>query len=454
MYRLKLDSRDRCAPPYCRAWLERNVTSEEHAQLARSVAAESIILLKNKAALLPLRPSPATKRVAIIGAAAVAEAYDPQGAGQSKAHAWRYGDYYSGGGSGHVVAGNLVTPLAGLEARAKSLGIEVIASPSNNISAAVQAAMQADVAIVVAATTSGESVDRPNLSLDDGSDALIEAVAAQTNNTVVLVQVPGAVLMPWRHSVSSILTMFLGGQMTGAAWADVVFGDHAPTGRLPIMMPATEEDTIPPSTSLEIHYKEGLATSYRNRNFTSSFPFGHGLTYSTFDYSGASQIPCHPSNTKAALCVQLQVVNSGRGTAGTIVQLYMEFAPVARHPAPFLKGFERTGLLPPGSSANVTFELSSRDLSYYEESLGRWVLTPSAIAHFGESSQDIRQVLQLSLDSITTTTSSTAASTTSTSAASRGTGDDDSMSPSRFGAVASKAMFFLCLLPFLYWRDK
>eukprot|EP00930_Biecheleria_cincta_P040299 TRINITY_DN27617_c0_g1_i1.p1 TRINITY_DN27617_c0_g1~~TRINITY_DN27617_c0_g1_i1.p1 ORF type:complete len:819 (+),score=155.49 TRINITY_DN27617_c0_g1_i1:86-2458(+) len=446
MYRLKLDSRTRCTPPYCRAWMERNVTSEEHAQLARRVAAESVVLLKNEGALLPLRPSPATRRVAIIGAAAVAEAYDPQGAGQGREHAWRYGDYYSGGGSGHVVAGNVVTPLAGLEARARSLGVEVIASPSNSVSAAIQAAREADVAIVVAATTSGESVDRSNLHLDDDSDALIEAVAAQTNNTVVLLQVPGAVLMPWRHSVSSILTMFLAGQMTGAAWADVVFGDHAPTGRLPIMMPATAEDTIPPSTSLEIHYKEGLATSYRNRNFTASFPFGHGLTYSTFNYSGASQIPCHPNITKAALCVQLQVVNSGNNTAGTIVQLYIEFASVAGHPAPFLKGFERTGLLPPGSSTLVTFELSLRDLSYFKESLGGWVLTPFATAHFAESSEDIRQTLQLALDGITTTTSSTMASATSTAGTS---GGDDSMSRSGHGAVASNAMFFFCLLSLL-----
>lgn len=453
MYRLKLDSRTRCAPPYCRAWMERNVTSEEHAQLARRVAAESVVLLKNEGSLLPLRPSPATRRVAIVGAAAVAEAYDPGGAGQGKAHAWRYGDYYSGGGSGHMVAGNVVTPLAGLEACARSLGIEVIASPSNNITAGIQAARKADVVIVVAATTSGESVDRPNLHLDDNSDMLIGSVAASNDNTVVLLQVPGAVLMPWRHSVSSILTMFLGGQMTGAAWADVVFGEHAPTGRLPIMMPATAEDTIPPSTFLEIHYEEGLATSYRNRNFTSSFPFGHGLTYSTFNYSDALQIPCHRNNTKAALCVQLQVVNSGNNTAGTIVQLYMEFASVAGHPAPFLKGFERTGLLPPGSSTNVTFQLSKRDLSYYEESQGGWVLTPSATAHFAESSEDVRQTLQLSLDGVPTMTSSTTASSISTTGTSRNLEGNDPMSRSGYGAVASNSMFSFCLLLFLWWHD-
>jgi len=416
MFRLKLEVSTKCAPPYCKALLEKNVTSEEHTALAQRSAAESIVLLKNDGGLLPLQPK-TTRSIAIVGAAAAAKVYDPQGAGQGVADAWRFGDYYSGGGSGHVVAVPVVTPLAGLEARARALGIEVISSPSNNITAAVQAAREADVTIVVAATTSGEAADRDNLSLDDDADSLIEAVANLTNNTVVLTQVPGAILMPWRHAVPSIMTMFLAGQMTGAAWADVVFGDHAPSGRLPIMMPATAADTIPPSASSNIAYTEGLATSYRNNNFTASFPFGHGLTYSTFKYSDAMQIPCHPNSSEAVLCMQLEVSNSGGVTAGTIAQLYVEFAPVARQPSPILKGFESTGQLLPGSSKNLTFELTRRDLSYYEPS--GWLLTPSAKAHFGESSQDIRQELQLSLESIPSTTSTTAAipSTTSTTAA-------------------------------------
>lgn len=110
------------------------------------------------------------------------------------------------------------------------MGIRVLSSTDGNITAAVDAAKRADVAVIVAATTSGEAQDRANLQLDDEADALIGEVSQNSVSTVVLIQAPGAVLMPWRHSINSILTMFLGGQETGSAWADVVFGDHAPSG--------------------------------------------------------------------------------------------------------------------------------------------------------------------------------------------------------------------------------
>ncbi|CAE8600067.1 unnamed protein product [Polarella glacialis] len=215
MLRMGLETSTKCAPPHCQAWLQRNVTSAEHVALARSLAAESIVLLKNAGGLLPLSHS-TTRTIAVIGKAATAEAWNPDGAGQGVNDSWRFGDYYSGGGSGHVVAANVVTPLEGLRRRAALAGIDVISPPSNDVAEALAAAQRADVVIVVAATTSGESEDRPDLSLDDGVDDLIAALAA-------------------------------GGT------------------RNKVMMPATLSDTIEPSTSLEINYTEGLATSYRNR---------------------------------------------------------------------------------------------------------------------------------------------------------------------------------------------
>ncbi len=107
---------------------------------------------------------------------------------------------------------------------------------------------QADIAIVVVGATSGESVDRPNLTLERSGDELVEAVAAVAGgSTIVLMQICGAVLMPWKNKVGSILSMFLGGEATGSAWAQVLFGDVSPSGRLPIMMPETESDSIAPS---------------------------------------------------------------------------------------------------------------------------------------------------------------------------------------------------------------
>merc|ERR1719382_803064 len=103
-----------------------------------------------------------------------------------------------------------------------------------------------------------------NLWLDGFAEKLIRAVSKTAKHTVVLTQIPGAVLMPWRHQVSGILTMFLGGQETGSAWADVLFGDYAPPGRLPVMIPLTEADTIAPNPSPTVVYAEGMKTSYRN----------------------------------------------------------------------------------------------------------------------------------------------------------------------------------------------
>merc|ERR1719382_159805 len=112
-------------------------------------------------------------------------------------------------------------------------------------------------------------------------DALIEQVSRQATNTkvVVLLEIPGSVLMPWRDHVSGIAAMFLGGQEAGAAWADVLFGDRAPEGRLPVSIPAREEDTVPITTEGTIAYSEGLATGYRNLRVVPAFAFGHGLTY-------------------------------------------------------------------------------------------------------------------------------------------------------------------------------
>merc|ERR1719464_2162313 len=171
-------------------------------------------------------------------------------------------------------------------------GMRVYASPTNGIGGALRAAARADVAVVVAATTSGESEDRQHLNLDDGAEALIDAVARKAKKTVLL-QVPGAVVMPWRNGVEGILTMFLGGQETGHAWADILFGDHGPSGRLPVMIPATEADTIPPSSGKKAVYSEGMATSYRNKDFVAAFPFGHGLSYATFYLDSDPRIvPC------------------------------------------------------------------------------------------------------------------------------------------------------------------
>jgi beta-glucosidase len=417
IYRIRLANP--CRPPGCGHWYRRNVTAPAHVALARSVAAESVVLLRNEG-LLPLAASEELRTIAVIGAAAAAQSFDPHGEGQG-GKLWWQGDYYSGGGSGHVPAkpAGVVTALDGIRRRAARDGIEVLSSPTNNIKGAMRVARRADVAIVVAGSTSGESRDRESLALDGNADHLIAAVAKQAKHVIVLLQVPGAVLMPWKLAVDAILVMFLGGQETGNAWGDVLFGDHAPSGRLPIMMPETEADTVSPSTGASVVYSEGLETSYRNKRFAAAFPFGHGLTYTTFEYktptvieaeafdvdggrdllgddsSGSSGSGPRPVRAQKHINVCCPVRNTGGMAGKAVVQLYLELPPSAGHPAPLLKGFAKTSLLFPGDSETVTFKLTPRDLSYYDVDRGSWVMADEAVAHIGASSADIRQFMSL-----------------------------------------------------------
>jgi len=387
MYRLNLLYSMQCSPPHCADVERKNVSTEAHRKLAHAIATESVVLLKNVDKVLPIT-SDAVKTIAVVGSPAVAKPKE----NPLHLHLFPLGDYYSGGGSSHVTPAYVITPLDGIKQRAAVAGIKVISSATDSIPSATAAASQADVTIVVAATTSTETWDRKSLSLDNGADALIRAVTVKAKRTVVLMQVPGVVVMPWRDSVFGIATMFLGGQETGSAWASVVFGDHAPTGRLPMMFPASEKDTISPSGESHINYSEGLHTSYRNTNLTAAFPFGHGLTYTTFEYGNASAGKCIDLRST---CVRLPIRNDGKLAGQTTVQLYLEFPSVAGFRTPVLKGFQRTGELAPGASAEVTFRLQKRDVSYWD-SAGRWVVAPTLVAHLGESSADLRQTVHLS----------------------------------------------------------
>ena len=385
MYRHELFNTTKCAPPGCESFFRAQVSTRKHKDLARRAATDSIVLLQNKGAVLPFDAAK-VKTIAVVGGAAVGAIYNPLH-GQ-----WFIGDYYSGGGSGHVTAGSVVTPLDGIKAAAAAKGIQVVASVTDDVGAATSAAAQADVTVVVAATTSGESVDRSSLALDNNADALISAVAAAAKKTVVLVQAPGSFTTPWRDAVDAAAALFLGGEQTGAAWGSVLFGDVAPSGRLPVQLPASEADTIAPSGDGSIPYSEGMATSYRNTQVTAAFPFGHGLTFAAFNFSSAAQVPCGSGG--GAACVKLSVTNAGGACARAVPQLYARFPSAAKHPSPLLKGFVKTDALCAGTSADVTFRLTTRDVSYYDA--GEWVVAPSLTALIGASAADVQLQLPIS----------------------------------------------------------
>ena len=205
--------------------------------------------------------------------------------------------------------------------------------------------------------------------------------------------------------MAAAAVLFLGGQESGNAWADVLFGDVPPTGRLPITLPASEAQTIAPSLTETVRYTEGLATGYRATNATAhaAFPFGHGLSYTAFAFgtprlgsSTCSPVGCErpAGEPGCVLCAVLPVTNAGNTTAAAVPQLYLE-VPAAGWPAPLLRGFRKTTPIAPGDLLDVPFCLTARDLSFYRG--GGWVRAAAATAHFGASAGDLRASLSLRL---------------------------------------------------------
>lgn len=194
IYRLRLDENLGCIPPNCNAELASDQNTKEHHDLARTAATASVTLLKNNDELLPLDAGH-IKRIALLGVAASAAAGDISGG--SFAGDVDSGDYYAGGGSGHVMPKleSVVTPREGILRRATAAGIELVFAADNGVDAAKEAAKSADAVVFVGATSCTEGFDRPSLHLDHDADHIITEVAG-IRPTVVLMQTPGTVLTP------------------------------------------------------------------------------------------------------------------------------------------------------------------------------------------------------------------------------------------------------------------
>jgi len=377
IYRLRLDEQASCAPPDCRRERSSDQATSSHLKLARTAATSAVTLLKNDG-ILPLNSS-RIRRLAVIGSVA------------SLRQGERGRDYYTGGGSGRVPGKYVVTPLEGIQSRAREAGVAVLHNPSNYLPTSLDMVKQADATVVVVGSQTGEGGDRPHLSLDDGGDRLIHEVAQTGKPTIVLMQTPGVVLTPWRHEVAALANLFLAGQETGNAWAAMLFGDVSPGGKLPIMFPATGLDVIEPGRG-RVMYKEGLFTSYRS-GFKAAFPFGHGLSFTNFSFSDteATKVDC-----PGVACVKTTVTNTGERAGSEVAQAYMEFPAEANEPPRVLRGFQKTGLLQPGQAETVLFPFYDRDVSVYKAPDG-WVRQHAVTVHVGASSEDIRSKVQVQL---------------------------------------------------------
>jgi beta-glucosidase len=261
----------------------------------------------------------------------------------------------------------------------------VIDDSQKAIDEAAALARSSGIAIVVAGVEEGEFRDRALLGLPGRQPALIEAVAA-TGTPVVVVLIGGsAITMAWLDRARAIVDAWYPGEAGGDAVADVLFGDHNPSGRLPVTFPVAEGQ-LPLSYN---HKPTGRGDDYVDLTGQPLFPFGFGLSYTTFEYSGLTIDPAEIGSTSTAT-IRFALRNSGTRAGAEVVQLYVRdiLATVAR-PVMELKKFRRVTLAA-GQRQEITFELNAQELRMLDRDL-RWVVEPGAFRiMIGASSKDIR----------------------------------------------------------------
>jgi beta-glucosidase len=377
-----------------------DVRRPEDVALARKVSEDGTVLLKNDKNVLPLTGQ--GQKIAVIG----------PGAGQQGAE-----QFYNGGGSGHIPEigdkADVVSPLAGITQRAQAQGDAVLYADGRSQADAIAVASAADVAIVVVGAEDSEGTDRSSMSLASGNctlagctsstvdqDALISQVAAANPNTVVVLNTGGPVTMPWLGHVRGLMEAWFPGQQDGDALAALLFGDVDPSAKLTETFPKSEADLpthspkqypgvndsggVPHST-----YSEQLLVGYRwydAKAITPLFPFGFGLSYTTF---ALRKLAVTAARGPAAANVSFDVVNTGRRSGAEVPQLYVADPPASGEPPKQLKGFTKVSLQP-GQSQRVTLPLDFRSFAYWSTAAGTWQVAPGCYqVMIGRSSRDL-----------------------------------------------------------------
>ncbi len=279
-------------------------------------------------------------------------------------------------------------------------GFDPLPEDDDRLERAVALARETDVAIVFGGMPQGfesEGRDRPHMRLPGRQDELIRAVAAANSNTVIVLNCGAPVEMPWAKEVSGLLFAYYPGQEGGRAVANILTGKVNPSGRLPITLPKTYTDNptlLNYPGHREVRYGEGIFVGYRyyeKKRIAPLYPFGFGLSYTTFKYSNLT-LPGEVA-LDAPIEVSLTVTNAGDIEGKEVVQLYIadEASSLVR-PAKELKGFLKIELAA-GESTRVTFELDARALSFYDPQERRWIAEPGTFeVLIGGSSQEIQLV--------------------------------------------------------------
>ncbi len=380
-----------------------------NAGIARSVADEGIVLLRNSNALLPL--SKDVRSIAVIGGYADAGVLSGGGSTQVQPLG---GPSVSlpMGGEGPLAKYNNQTyhgtaPLAAIRALAPNA--KVTFHDGRYAAEAVAAAKTADVTIVFATQWMAEGADVPDLSLPGGQDALIAAVTTANPKTIVVLETGGPVLMPWLNRTGAVMEAWYGGVRGGDAIAATLFGDSNPSGRLPVTFPASLDQLPRPAlpyagmidrdfaagtaagTRYPIDYDiEGADVGYRwfaRKNATPLFPFGFGLSYTQFQ-SGPMKVT-GGTQPKATVTIR----NTGTRAGSDVAQLYLVSTPAGRTLR--LAGFTKVAVQP-GTAANVTVQIEPRILA--DSKGGRWTMPAGRYGFaLGRSATDLGPVVTVSL---------------------------------------------------------
>ena len=355
-----------------------------HHALARRITGEGIVLLKNNG-LLPLK---AQRQIAVIGRAAKVP-------------------YYQGGGSSHINPTRLDIPLEELQKMVGKASLSYsegyLADGSSNrdkIDQAVETARQAEVALLYISlpeAKESEGYDRQDLDLTPDLVNLIKAVcAAQPNSVVILNNGAPVVMSEWIEAPAAVLEAWMMGQAGGGAIADVLYGKANPCGKLAETFPLRLEDTPAyinfPGDKDKVHYGEGIFIGYRyydTRRVPVLFPFGYGLSYTTFKY-GNPRLSAKSFRDVDGLTVSVDVTNTGKLAGKEVVQVYVHDrkSTLARPPKE-LKGFYKVALQP-GETKTVSIQLDSRAFAYYHPAYRQWITEDGEFdILIGASSADI-----------------------------------------------------------------
>jgi beta-glucosidase len=291
----------------------------------------------------------------------------------------------------HLVAGQKYTLAISGDTSALTWATPSALKPG--IQQAVTAAKSAKTAIVVVSDdTETEAADRLTLNLPSAQNELINAVARANPHTVVVIDAGAPVAMPWLGQVAGVVDAWYPGESNGTALASVLFGQTNPSGHLPVTFPASLSQ-VPahtkaqfPGVNGKVHYSEGLDVGYRwydAKSLTPMFPFGYGLSYTSF---GFSHLLINSSHLSEGIRVTATVTNTGHRAGSDVAQLYLRDPARAGEPPRQLKGFAKVNLRP-GQSQTVEFILDRHDLSYWSTAANNWVIAPGEFGVFvGDSS--------------------------------------------------------------------